>query len=264
LGPREILRAVRDKQRVPPRLELLVVIVVLGILAAIVVFALSSVTTNAAVAACKANASTVNSVISAYNRETGGSPVVTADRLASGSTPFLKTFRSNPSYAISIVSGVETVAAPSTATPVPYGLESECDAAGSASASISSTSTAVAPTTTTTTTPLSNNVAAARRWQNYSYLGGTTSMTITINVARTIGVTYNSEFNSFPRGNATSGGFVRYTCSLKSGHTIPANYSGGEVGGQWGSSGTTRMNSGDPRSVTSTSGEVTSTRTGTF
>jgi hypothetical protein len=93
-------------------------------------------------------------------------------------------------------------------------------------------------------------------------------MTITINVAQTTGVTYNSAFNSFPgnaltQGNTTSGGYITYTYMLGSGQTIPANYSG-EVGAQWGGTGSTRVTSGDLWTVTGTSGGVTSTISGTF
>ena len=48
-------------------IELLIVIVVLGILAAVVVFALGSVTGNAQAAACQADAKTVETGVSAYN-----------------------------------------------------------------------------------------------------------------------------------------------------------------------------------------------------
>ena len=48
-------------------IELLIVIVVLGILAAVVVFALGSVTGNAQVAACTADAKTVETAVGAYD-----------------------------------------------------------------------------------------------------------------------------------------------------------------------------------------------------
>jgi len=93
-------------------------------------------------------------------------------------------------------------------------------------------------------------------------------MTITINVAQTTGVTYNSMFNSFAggalsQGNTTSGGYITYTFSLNGGQVIPANASG-EVGVQWGGTGSIRVTSGDLWTVTSTSGGVNSTISGTF
>ena len=50
-------------------IELLIVIVVLGILAAVVVFALSSVNHNAKQSACNADAKTVETAVSAYNAQ---------------------------------------------------------------------------------------------------------------------------------------------------------------------------------------------------
>lgn len=135
--------------------ELLLVVVVLGILAAIVVFALGSVTSQAAVAACKADAATVDSAISAYNVETGGNPAVTADALTSGASPILRSFPSSPNYSITIQAGIEMVAAPKSATPVAYGTDDACSAAGTVLTSTvpglpTTTTTTLAPTTTTT------------------------------------------------------------------------------------------------------------------
>ena len=48
-------------------IEILVVIVVLGILAAVVIFALGTVTSKSAVAACQADGATVSSAIAAFN-----------------------------------------------------------------------------------------------------------------------------------------------------------------------------------------------------
>lgn len=104
-------------------------IVLLGVLAAVVLFALGDVSGNAAIAACKADASTVDSAISGYNTQTGGTPVVTAALLTTGANPYLKSFPSSPNDAISIVSGVEWVATPSTDTAVQYGSTSECNGA---------------------------------------------------------------------------------------------------------------------------------------
>jgi prepilin-type N-terminal cleavage/methylation domain-containing protein len=53
-------------------IELLIVIVVLGILAAVVVFALGSVTSKSAVSACNADAKTVETAVAAY--QANGNP----------------------------------------------------------------------------------------------------------------------------------------------------------------------------------------------
>ena len=58
-------------------IELLIVIVVLGILAAVVVFALGGVTGNSAISACNADAKTVETAIAAYQAE--GNPISALD-----------------------------------------------------------------------------------------------------------------------------------------------------------------------------------------
>jgi len=99
-------------------IELLIVIVVLGILAAVVVFALGGVTAQSAVSACKADAATINTAIAAFNADNPGVTVTSA--LLTGSTdsgPFIQTWPSNaPHYAYSITGGVLQIAVPATAT----------------------------------------------------------------------------------------------------------------------------------------------------
>jgi hypothetical protein len=123
-------------------------------------------------------------------------------------------------------------------------------------------------------------VTVSTSTQNYNYYGGqdllnftnsssVTALSITIHVAQTTGISYASQFNSFPGGaltpgDTTSGGYITYTFVLNTGQTIPANYSGGQVGTQWTGTGSVRVTSGDLWSVTSTSGGTTSTLTGTF
>jgi general secretion pathway protein G len=55
-------------------IELLIVIVVLGILAGIVVFGVSTFRADSVAAACKADLKTVNVAADAYNAKTGGYP----------------------------------------------------------------------------------------------------------------------------------------------------------------------------------------------
>src|SRR5580692_11053358 len=70
-------------------IELLIVIVVLGILAAVVIFALGGITAKSAVSACQADGATVATAISSYNAETGGSPTVTQTNLLPGASASL-------------------------------------------------------------------------------------------------------------------------------------------------------------------------------
>jgi prepilin-type N-terminal cleavage/methylation domain-containing protein len=67
-------------------IELLIVIVVLGILAAVVIFALGGITSKSALSACQADGATVATAISAFNAENGGTPTVTITSLVTGTS----------------------------------------------------------------------------------------------------------------------------------------------------------------------------------
>jgi general secretion pathway protein G len=95
-------------------IELLIVIVVLGILAAVVVFALGGVTGKSAVSACEADGTTIETAIAAFNANNPGVTVTQADLLP-GTTglggPYLQSWPSNlPHYAYSISGGVLEIA----------------------------------------------------------------------------------------------------------------------------------------------------------
>lgn len=82
-------------------IELLIVIVVLGILAAVVVFSLGGVTGSSAVAACQADGATLSTGIAAYAAQNGGSlPSSTAQLVNSGvvTTNALQSWPSNISH----------------------------------------------------------------------------------------------------------------------------------------------------------------------
>ncbi len=307
------LSTVRNAARKPAAeegftlMELLIVIVVLGVLAGIVVFALGGVSAQAAVAACKSDAASVERAVSDYNAETGGSPTVTATLLTTGNPTYLHSMPSSPDYAITIVGGQVMIAAPSSVTPVAYGTTNACANAGASGAQVAApanivqststtttapapptsttttaaptTTTTAAPTTTTTTAPVSNGVTATPTANTYGGYGGQdivtlnntkaiTALTVTINVARTTGVTTNGGFNSLPGGIgsaawSTGSGFYTYTYTLTSG-SIPARYSNGQVAAQYAGTGSPRVTSGDTWRVVSTSNGVTSTISGTF
>jgi prepilin-type N-terminal cleavage/methylation domain-containing protein len=114
-------------------IELLIVIVVLGILAAVVVFALGGVTGQSAQAACNSDAKTVETAVQAYMANNQGT-VPTAASLTgtAGQGPYLKTFPTNGThYAISIASatGNVLVAVPSTGTPADFDSANPCSGA---------------------------------------------------------------------------------------------------------------------------------------
>src|ERR1700722_11987829 len=80
-------------------IELLIVIVVLGILAAVVVFALGGVTGQSAVSACNADAKTVETAIAAYQADgnnitaltgTAGPGLLTGTSATVTGSPFLQ------------------------------------------------------------------------------------------------------------------------------------------------------------------------------
>ena len=224
--------------------ELLIVIVVLGVLAGIVVFALGGFTAQAAVAACNSDASAVETAVTAYNTEnpngTATAALLTNTPPVAGAVTYLHSMPSSPDYAITLVNGVVMIAAPASATPVAYGTTGACSGAGTGGGGGSpadvqaptttsttaapatttttappATTTTTAPPATTTTVPVSNGVTATPSTNTYGGYGGQdiitlsntkaiTALTITINVAQTTGVTPNGGYNSFPGGISTT------------------------------------------------------------
>jgi prepilin-type N-terminal cleavage/methylation domain-containing protein len=96
-------------------IELLIVIVVLGILAAVVIFALGGITGKSAVAACQADGATISTAIAAYNAQNSGTPVTQALLLsgttANGNNPYIQSWPANlPHYAFAISTAVGTPA----------------------------------------------------------------------------------------------------------------------------------------------------------
>ena len=89
-------------------IELLIVIVVLGILAAVVVFSLGSVTSKSAVSACQADGATINTAMAAYSANNGTTTPVTQALLlgTSNGGPYLQSWPNNGyHYFFSIVGG---------------------------------------------------------------------------------------------------------------------------------------------------------------
>jgi general secretion pathway protein G len=105
-------------------IELLIVIVVLGILAAVVIFALGGITGKSAVAACQADGATVATAMSAFNAQNPGTlaanATVTADEnlllpgaAASLSGPYISSWPSNPGhYSFALLSGTLVLEVP--------------------------------------------------------------------------------------------------------------------------------------------------------
>ena len=81
-------------------IELLIVIVVLGILAAVVIFALGGVTGQSAQSACNADAKSVEVATEAYHTQVGSWPTTNTQLTSSAVTggPYLRTFPSNGTH----------------------------------------------------------------------------------------------------------------------------------------------------------------------
>jgi general secretion pathway protein G len=284
-------------------IELLIVIVVLGVLAGTVIFALDGVNSSAAVASCNSDAKSVETAVAAYEAQVGTAP----PDIGALAPTYLHTVpsSSNPNYLITLSSGAVMVQAPPSVTPaVPYdGNSGACSGAGgggedqvaigsttttvgnNAIQSPSTTSTTAAPTTTTTTvpptttttttTPVSNGVTAVPSTQTYNGYGGQdiltvsnsksiTSMTITIVVAPTTGVGPGTGYTSFPGGAGNTSYGMTSTYTVISGHSIPAGSPSGSFAAQYTGTGSARVQTGDTWQVVSTSNGVTSTISGHF
>jgi type II secretory pathway pseudopilin PulG len=112
-------------------IELLTVIVVLGVLAAMIVFFLGGVTGKSAAAACNSDAKTVETAVTAFQTD-NPSLVPTPKLLISPSNggPFLRSWPSNGAhYTITLrTTGEVMVAVPSRAPAVPYDTRNPCGA----------------------------------------------------------------------------------------------------------------------------------------
>jgi general secretion pathway protein G len=95
-------------------IELLIVIVVLGILAAIVVFSLTGVSGESKTAACTTDAKSVETAADAYIAQNGATPTVTMADLITADANGVTYLHSQPGtgngYQISLVAGVVNVA----------------------------------------------------------------------------------------------------------------------------------------------------------
>jgi prepilin-type N-terminal cleavage/methylation domain-containing protein len=96
-------------------IELLIVIVVLGILAAVVIFALGGITSKSAVAACQADGATVATAISAFNANNGTAIAPSTSNLTSSTLggPYLSSWPANTThYGFGISAGTLIIQAP--------------------------------------------------------------------------------------------------------------------------------------------------------
>ena len=112
-------------------IELLIVIVVLGILAAVVIFALGGVTGKSQLAACQADGATVSTAVAAFHAENASATPSSA--LLTGTTeggPYIQSWPSNSTYSFSLTNGVLKVTNIKTTTWATYTGPSACKTIG--------------------------------------------------------------------------------------------------------------------------------------
>jgi prepilin-type N-terminal cleavage/methylation domain-containing protein len=105
-------------------IELLIIIVILGILAATVIFALSGVSSNSAISACNADAKSVELAAETYHTQTGNWPTLSSQLIGSGNE-YLRSWPNNPDhYSVSLAANGEVDVQPFNGTggtlPAPY------------------------------------------------------------------------------------------------------------------------------------------------
>lgn len=131
-------------------IELLIVIVVLGILAAVVVFALGGVTGKSVVSSCNADAKTVQTAVAAYQAQSATAPaVISTSGIGDGYLvpTYLQSWPQNPgsNYAISVVATTEQVQVTVASTSTPWSGGTFTPGSGTA-ANYSATSCSTAST----------------------------------------------------------------------------------------------------------------------
>jgi general secretion pathway protein G len=95
-------------------IELLIVIVVLGILAAVVIFALGGITGKSQLAACQADGATVSTAIAAFHAQNPQSTPSSANLVATSTAtggPYIQSWPNATSYKYTIPAGVLNVQA---------------------------------------------------------------------------------------------------------------------------------------------------------
>jgi general secretion pathway protein G len=126
-------------------IELLIVIVVLGILAAVVIFALGGITGKTQLAACQADGATVSTAMAAYLAINPGAASTVTQALLTGNTnggPYIQSWPKATSYIYTLpATGIltvqaETAAGAGTGAFVPYAGPASCGPAIASATSI--------------------------------------------------------------------------------------------------------------------------------
>src|SRR4051794_8180497 len=96
----ERIRKARKNESGFTLIELLIVIIILGILAAIVVFAVSSTRSDSVASACKTDLKSAQLSAEAVNTKTGSYPAAQDDAVAPANGALLKTWPSSDDYTL--------------------------------------------------------------------------------------------------------------------------------------------------------------------
>jgi type II secretion system protein G len=275
--------------------ELLVVIVILGVLAGVVVFAVGGSTTKAAASACRSDVKNVEDALEAWRAQNNGSypsnGTAGQTQLTTGSSALLRSWPHSSQYTIALdatVAGQVMVTLPGGSAINADDPSDPCSSAGTSVAAGTGATGATGATGSTGATGatggaggsavvVSNGVTATPsvNGATSAYYGEVdlaltnpapmSDLSVTIKVAKTPGVSYHGQYTNFwggtvNMGNTTGSSTIDYTfvanTSIVAGSwTIAAQYNG---------TGTPRVTTGDTWTVTSTSGGVTSTLNGTF
>jgi general secretion pathway protein G len=110
---RQRLAEARKNQSGFTLIELLIVIVILGVLAGIVVFAVAAFTSDGKTTACKADKKSVEVAAEAFRAKTGAYPAAAAD--LTNAPAYLKSWPNSPDYTITIANGTGVVTGTLTA-----------------------------------------------------------------------------------------------------------------------------------------------------
>jgi general secretion pathway protein G len=111
------IRKARQQESGFTLIELLIVIVIIGVLAGIVVFAVGGITNTGQDAACKADIKTVKTAVEAYRAQSGSYPTSNADAATKLVPAFLESYPTTVSYTLTGTSDPNVVGAGTCAAP---------------------------------------------------------------------------------------------------------------------------------------------------
>jgi general secretion pathway protein G len=135
-------------------IELLIVIIIMGILAAVVVFALGGVTGTSAIAACNTDVKTVEVGVQAYYAQNSAFPTLITNLTTGANAPLRSWPRNNSYYYIGLGTGTGTISYDLASTGAATPLTVTGAALGQVYVYAASSATAA-------------GAAIATNWQNY-------------------------------------------------------------------------------------------------